>query len=170
VSGRYRSPHEKSLYPQPRKIGHFALSRATVVEETITLIGTTFNFPSSSSGFVQRPLGCCGRDWNSTANIRPVLLPGNLDEIARVRTRRVSIRLSRANQFNQFAGLDQTIGGYNIGGSGQWTGLDTLVLPPVVAPADLFPGPGLPVTARLTDTQTAVAMTAGGGLDMKFGR
>jgi hypothetical protein len=49
------------------------------------------------------------------------------------------------------------------------TGPNTPVLP-VVAPANLFPGPGVPVTTRLTDTQTAFAMTAGGGLDIKFSK
>jgi hypothetical protein len=50
------------------------------------------------------------------------------------------------------------------------TGLTTPILPPVVTPLDLFPGPGVEVTARLTGSETAFAMAAGGGLDIRVSK
>jgi hypothetical protein len=47
------------------------------------------------------------------------------------------------------------------------TDLTTPALP-VVSPATLFPGPLQPVTARLTDSQGAFALAAGGGLDIRI--
>ena len=41
---------------------------------------------------------------------------------------------------------------------------------PIVNPPDLFPGPGAFVTARLTANETAFAMTAGGGLDIRVSK
>ena len=41
---------------------------------------------------------------------------------------------------------------------------------PVVNPPDLFPVPGDVVTARLTANETAFAMTAGGGLDIRVSK
>jgi hypothetical protein len=49
------------------------------------------------------------------------------------------------------------------------TDLSTPVLP-VVAPANLFPGPGEPIIARISSSQAAFAMTAGGGIDIKINK
>jgi hypothetical protein len=49
------------------------------------------------------------------------------------------------------------------------TDLDTPIFP-VVTPANLFPGPGVEIRARVSNSQTAFAMAAGGGLDIKVGK
>jgi hypothetical protein len=50
------------------------------------------------------------------------------------------------------------------------TDLNTPVLP-VISPGNLFPGPGEAITARVNATQNGYfAMTAGGGLDVKFNK
>jgi len=41
---------------------------------------------------------------------------------------------------------------------------------PVVTPHDLFPGPGVEVTARLSASQTDFAMITGGGLDWRISK
>ena len=55
------------------------------------------------------------------------------------------------------------------------TQVDALTLPgtpiiPVANPANLFPGPLAVVSARLSTTQTAFTMMAGGGLDWRFNK
>jgi opacity protein-like surface antigen len=49
------------------------------------------------------------------------------------------------------------------------TDINTPVLP-VVNPLNLFPGIGEHISARLSDSQTAFAMAAGGGLDMRISK
>src|SRR5215831_11362281 len=41
---------------------------------------------------------------------------------------------------------------------------------PVVSPSNLFPGPDAPVSARLSTTQNAFSMEAGGGLDYRISK
>jgi hypothetical protein len=48
------------------------------------------------------------------------------------------------------------------------TDLTTPILP--ARPLDLFPGPGVEVTSRISASQTAFAMAVGGGLDMRIGK
>ena len=49
------------------------------------------------------------------------------------------------------------------------TDLNTPIFP-VVQPLNLFPGPGVDITARVSASQTAFAMAAGGGLDIRIGK
>jgi opacity protein-like surface antigen len=49
------------------------------------------------------------------------------------------------------------------------TDLDTPIFP-VVNPLNLFPGPGVDITARVSASQTAFAMAVGGGLDMRISK
>jgi hypothetical protein len=49
------------------------------------------------------------------------------------------------------------------------TDLSTPVVP-VVNPANLFPGPGEPITARISSTQAAFAMAVGGGIDVNINK
>jgi hypothetical protein len=41
---------------------------------------------------------------------------------------------------------------------------------PVVNPLNLFPGPGVEVTSRISASQTAFAMAVGGGVDWRIGK
>ena len=63
------------------------------------------------------------------------------------------------------------------GGANRWaskrvyavTDLNTPVVP-VVNPANLFPGPGEPIAARISSTQAAFAMAVGGGIDVNINK
>jgi hypothetical protein len=80
---------------------------------------------------------------------------------------RVSYHWKRCTPYGQvlFGGADQLVSRrvYAV------TDLNTPVLP-VVTPANLFPGPGQPVIARISSSQAAFAMTAGGGIDLKMNK
>jgi hypothetical protein len=53
---------------------------------------------------------------------------------------------------------------------GAVTDLTAPVLPVVGEPSGLFPGPLQPITARLTDSQSAFALAAGAGLDIRINK
>ena len=42
--------------------------------------------------------------------------------------------------------------------------------PPVVTPHDLFPGPGVEITAKVSASQTDFAMATGGGIDVRISK
>jgi hypothetical protein len=75
----------------------------------------------------------------------------------------------RHGRFTPYAQI--LFGGANRSISRQIFSLTDLNTPILVArPPDLFPGPGVEVTSRISASQTAFAMAVGGGLDMRIGK
>jgi hypothetical protein len=75
----------------------------------------------------------------------------------------------RHGRFTPYAQI--LFGGVNRQISRQIRSLTDLNTPILVArPLDLFPGPGVEVTSRISASQTAFAMAVGGGLDMRIGK